>query len=215
MKEYKKTLLAAVIVCLLPLLLSAAVYSDLPEQIAIHWDSAGNPDGYAGRLAGAFGIPVFLAVLEVICVAATVHDPKKQNQSAVSRALIFWLIPILSLVVQPVILLVALGRDINVTLVVTLLVGVILILSGNYLPKSRQNYTIGIKVPWTLADADNWNKTHRLGGILFILCGLFIIASNFLPMSAGARTITMVCVTLGAAVVPVVYSFALYVKGNK
>ena len=59
---------------------------------------------------------------------------------------------------------IGMGKDIPISTVVTMIVGIVFVVSGNYLPKSRQNYTIGIKLPWTLADVDNWNKTHRLAG---------------------------------------------------
>ena len=55
----------------------------------------------------------------------------------------------------------ALDYSIDANLILEILMGALLIIIGNYLPKCRQNYTIGIKIPWTLADEDNWNRTHR------------------------------------------------------
>ena len=66
-----------------------------------------------------------------------------------------------------------------------MIVGIVFVVSGNYLPKSRQNYTIGIKLPWTLADVDNWNKTHRLAGALWIAAGIFVLVRPFLPIRTG------------------------------
>lgn len=74
----------------------------------------------------------------------------------------------------------ALDKAISITLVVPVLLGLLLIVVGNYLPKNRQNYTIGLKLPWTLDDPDNWNKTHRLAGYLYILAGLVLIGGAFL-----------------------------------
>ena len=158
-------------ICLLPLVISFAVYNKLPDQIAIHWDDAGNPDNYAAKWVAAFGMPLLLLAIHLIGMVTILHDPKKSNQSAAMRLLSFWLVPVLSVIVVPVTLFDWHGKghsdfdgchhDCR-----HCVRG-----HGNYLPKSRQNYTIGIKLPWTLADVDNWNKTHRLAGALWIAAG--------------------------------------------
>ena len=53
--------------------------------------------------------------------------------------------------------------------------GITYIIIGNYLPKTRQNYTIGFKLPWTYANEENWNKTNRLSGVINIVIGILII----------------------------------------
>lgn len=212
MKEYKKTMIITSIVCVLPMILSIVVYKELPDRMAIHWDDAGNPNGYAPRWVAAFGIPMSLLVIHLISMVTILHDPKKRNQSQVMRLLSFWLIPVMNLVLVPITLFIGMGKDIPISMVVTVLVGAIFIVTGNYLPKSRQNYTIGIKLPWTLADTDNWNKTHRLAGVLWVLAGIFMIATPFLPIQPGIWTIIVLAVLI---MLPALYSFALYLKkGN-
>lgn len=212
MKDYKKTLIITSIICILPLILSFAVYDKLPEQIAIHWDDAGNPDNYAAKWIAAFGMPLLLLAIHLVSMVIIVYDPKKKNQSQVMRLFSFWLIPVLSLILVPVTLFIGMGKNIPMSMVVTLLVGIIFVITGNYLPKSRQNYTIGIKLPWTLADTDNWNKTHRLAGVLWILAGVFMIAMPFLPIQSGLWFVAVLAIMI---LLPVLYSFILYLKkGN-
>lgn len=212
MKDYKKTLIITSIICILPLILSFAVYDKLPEQIAIHWDDAGNPDNYAAKWIAAFGMPLLLLAIHLVSMVIIVYDPKKKNQSQVMRLLSFWLIPVLSLILVPITLFIGMGKNIPMSMVVTLLVGIIFVITGNYLPKSRQNYTIGIKLPWTLADTDNWNKTHRLAGILWMLAGVFMIAMPFLPIQSGLWFVAVLIIMI---LLPVLYSFILYLKkGN-
>lgn len=67
----------------------------------------------------------------------------------------------------------------NIGLVVNILVGAVFIIVGNYLPKNKQNYSVGIKLPWTLDDEENWNKTNRLSGYLFIISGFVFIVNVF------------------------------------
>lgn len=209
MKDYKKTIIITSILCILPLILSIAVYNKLPEQIAIHWDDAGNPDNYAAKWIAAFGMPIALLVVHLISIVTVLHDPKKNSQSPAMRLLTFWLVPTLSMILIPITLLIGMGKDIPIPTVVTMMVGVVFVIAGNYLPKSRQNYTLGIKLPWTLADADNWNKTHRFAGVLWVLAGVFMIARPFLPMQSGLWFVAVLAVMV---LLPVLCSFILYLK---
>ena len=90
-------------------------------------------------------------------------------------ALIFWLVPVISLLANCSTYLIALGVDFSIEIFISALIGVFFIVLGNYMPKLQQNYTIGIKLPWTLNSEENWNRTHRLGGKLYIVMGIAMI----------------------------------------
>lgn len=91
------------------------------------------------------------------------------------------------------------------------LVGIVFVLVGNYLPKSRQNYVMGIKLPWTLNDTENWNKTNRLAGYLYIIGGIGLgLSSWFMPFSGVAQVWVMVTVVVAVMAVPFIYSYILY-----
>ena len=82
---------------------------------------------------------------------------------------------------------------------------------GNYMPKVKQNYTMGIKIPWTLNSEDNWNKTHRFAGFIFVLSGLWMIVSAVLKLNEMWAVIpALVCVFF-----PVIYSYLLYRKESE
>ena len=88
------------------------------------------------------------------------------------------------------------------------MVGVLLIALGNYLPKCKQNYTVGIKLPWTLNSEENWNRTHHLSGYLFILAGIVMTITAFIP-KAAFLTLPFILI---AAIIPMIYSFVLLKK---
>jgi len=88
------------------------------------------------------------------------------------------------------------------------LMGVLFVIIGNYLPKCKQNYTIGIKIPWTLNNEENWNKTHRFAGWLWTACGLLVILTGFI----GGFWLFMI-VTLLMVFAPIIYSYLLHRKG--
>jgi len=90
---------------------------------------------------------------------------------------------------------------------VHLLLGVIFLLLGNYLPKCRHNYTVGIRLPWTLADEENWNSTHHLAGWMYMVAGLVCLANIFLRVDWLSFV-----VLLGAVLIPAAYSLLFYVR---
>ena len=196
---------------LLPILFGLAVYHKLPDQMPSHWNFAGEVDDYGAKAAVVFGMPAFLAAINVICQFITLADPKRSNADAKVRTLIFWLVPLVSLVMNTGTILVGLGEELSVERIAPVLVGLILVVIGNYMPKVKQNYTIGIKVPWTLHSEENWRRTHRLGGWMFMLSGIVMMLS--VVAASEIFALVMVCTVLLSAFVPMIYSYVLYRKG--
>ena len=122
--------------------------------------------------------------------------------------LVLWIIPVLNLFLHVMVWLQALGREVNMAVVMPLFMGVLFIILGNYLPKCRQSYTVGIKLPWTLHNEENWNKTHRFAGRLWLVCGLAIMLTAFI----GGFWIFLPIVLI-MVIAPLVYSYLLHRKG--
>ena len=130
-------------------------------------------------------------------------------------ALLFWTVPVISLMCSCATYLIALGINFSIEIFVSALIGVFFIVLGNYMPKLQQNYTVGIKLPWTLNSTENWNRTHRLGGKLYIVMGIAMILMTFTDSLFGsdaAMWIILTVIMIGT-IVPTAYSFILYKKG--
>ena len=129
--------------------------------------------------------------------------------------LVFWIVPVISIAVNGLTYLLALGMDIDIVSIIFALVGIVFIALGNYMPKLQQNYTVGIKLPWTLNSIENWNRTHRLGGKLFILGGFLLIIDGFCGRLLGENFVlaAMLGIILVCSVIPMGYSFWLFKKG--
>lgn len=204
-----KLLWITTIICILPVILSFALYDKLPPEIAVHFNDKGDADNYMPKAFAAFGLPVLLAVINIFTHFTIDNDPKKMNASASLKYLGKWIIPALSVIIMPITLFIALGYEIPIEIVVPSIVGVIIIACGNYLPKCKQNFTVGIKLPWTLNSEENWNKTHHMAGYIWIAGGIAIIACSLMRISAP---ITLIALLLMVAV-PFLYSYWLYKKG--
>ena len=212
-KKYLSTMIAASVVILIPMVVGLLLWNRLPEQITIHWGLNNTPDGWAGKEIVVFGMPALLLVVQWVGVLLTSLDPKVKNADGKPMKLVLWLIPAISLVICGVIYGYALGLDLNMDNVALLLVGLLFVIIGNYLPKCKQSYTLGIKLPWTLNSEANWNATHRLGGKVWMLGGLLLTQCVFLPKNLLGVAILLILPAL--VLVPVVYSFVYYNRHEK
>ena len=210
MKKMNRSLVVSSLVCLLPVLVGLLFYGRLPDRIPIHWDSAGEVDNYAAKAFVVFVMPVLFCVLNLLVRTVVQNDPKRANASPAIRAIGFWIIPAISMVCCTVSFLAGMGVGVDVPLCLMGLLGFILILLGNYMPKCKQNYAIGIRLPWTLDDPENWNKTHHMAGYLWIVGGMAMILGAFLKLWW-----LQICIILLIALVPCVYSFLLYKRSGK
>ena len=207
-KKNLKILIITSIVILLPMIAGIALWNQLPQEIPYHWNAAGEVDGWASKAMAVFGTPALMLALQWLTVVATLTDPKKQNHSQKVLQLIFWIIPMLTVVLSAVIYATALGGKIRVEMIVPTLLGILFIAIGNYLPKCQQNYTIGIKIPWTLHSEENWSRTHRLAGYVWVVGGVVMTLSGFVNLFWLSLPAAL-CMVL----IPVVYSFILSRKG--
>ncbi len=205
----KKTLVITSLICLLPIIVGALVYKRLPETIATHFDLNGNPDGWSSRAFAVFGLPAILLAVNLLLPIMLRADPKHENMSGALVNITIWAIPVLSLICSGLTLGRALGYDVRIERVLPVFMGVLFILIGNYLPKTKQSYTMGIKLPWTLASEENWNRTHRLAGFLWVLGGVYFIVMSFIGWSVPAFVLPLAVMVL----LPIVYSYLLYRKG--
>lgn len=106
-----------------------------------------------------------------------------------------------------------LGYEMRMGLLIPILVGVLFIILGNFMPQIRQNYFFGIKTPWALASEHVWRKTHKFGGIIFCIMGIFMILVPFLPQAFQAGV--MFIAILGGTAASYIYSYLVYLKCGK
>lgn len=206
-KRNKGMLILTSIVILIPMLVGLLLWSKLPEQIPSHWNINGEVDGWSSKAFVVFAIPAIMLGFHWICVLASSLDPKSKGYHSKMVLLVLWIIPVISLVLCSLVYTAALGYSLNVQIIMPLLVGLMFIIVGNLLPKCRQSYTLGIKLPWTLASEENWNKTHRFSGKVWVIGGVVTMATAFL----GSFWILLGVLGL-MVIIPTVYSYMHYRK---
>ncbi|MBQ9097398.1 MAG: DUF1648 domain-containing protein [Clostridia bacterium] len=169
-----KSLIITILVTLLPILLGVALWNQLPAEIAVHFDINGNPDNFASKGFAVFGLPLLMALLQIICCAindvkAYQHGPRVKFERITK-----WIIPCMSIVLQSAIFAFALGKNVDMRSVALLVVGAVMIAIGNYLPKFDyiKNYNL---------DTEKARKINRFVGIETVIMGVLSIVSIFLP----------------------------------
>ena len=191
-------------------LFSIAVYSRLPERFAVHWDIHGEPNRYGSRVEGAFLLPGLMIALYLIMQWYPSRDPRSSNiakfrgaYDAVVTASIAFLG-----VVHVLVLGQSLGWRVDITTVLFVCGGAMLVLFGNLLPLARSNFIFGIRTPWTLSSEHVWARAQRVGGYAMVAAGVLTMASAFLARPTGAVVALASLILAGA--IPVVYSYVLW-----
>lgn len=209
-KQNKKLLILTSIVMLVPIIVGLLLWNQLPDRIPTHWDINGNIDGWSSKSFTVFGLPALLFVLHWVCVIASSTDPKSKNYHPKMIRLVLWICPVIGLILTTLVYGAALGYDLEIEVIMPLLVGVMFIVIGNLLPKCRQTYTMGIKLPWTFASEENWNKTHRFGGKVWVIGGIITMSTALF----GNFWILLIILAF-MVILPTVYSYLYYRKHEK
>ncbi len=209
-KKNLKTLIITSIIIILPITAGLILWDKLPEEIPTHFNAQGVADGFSGKGFAVFGLPLILLAIHWFCIAVSSLDPKSKNISGKALTLVLWICPSISLLISTVIYAFALDYELNIAVIMNIFFGLLFILIGNYLPKCKQNYSMGIKIPWTLNSEENWNYTHRLAGKTWVIGGLLIIFTGFLKQYWIFAAIAAIMV-----IIPIVCSYIYYVKHEK
>ncbi len=209
LKANRKTLIITSIVTVLPVLIGILCWNRLPDEMATHFGLNNEADGFSSKVFAVFGCPAVLLGVLWLGAFVTSHDPKRQNISPKLFTLVLWIAPLVSLFAAAVMSPVNLGYELDIPLFAELLSGLMFIVVGHYMLKARQNYTIGIKIPWTLANEENWNRTHRLAGYLWMLCGILTIIMSLVRLFPAQW---LAGIIPAMVLVPCVYSYWLHAK---
>lgn len=196
------------------LLLSGWAWLQLPAdaQVPIHWGADGQVNGYAGKTIGLLLLPLITVAVGATFWAIPIIEPRRANieKSGKAYAAIWIAVVALMAVIQAVIVAAAMGSAFDTTSVVFVGLGVLFIVIGNYLPKVRPNYLMGIRTPWTLTSDLSWDRTHRVGGRLFVLEGIvFILLGAIRPTPEVVFTVLVVGIVV-MLVVLFAYSYRVW-----
>jgi len=181
-------------------------------RLPVHWDLSGAPDDWADKWVGLLMPAGITAGVGLLFWFLPVLEPRARNFSR-SQGLYLWgwaAVLLLGIAIHLVVLSTALDWGLPANHVIVGACGLIFVIIGNQLGKSRSMYLIGLRTPWTLASEEVWVRTHRLAGKLMVLGGLATLVAAFLPLPSGLLATILIATIAIAAVVPILYSFLLW-----
>ena len=215
MKKYLREILLWILIAL-PYVYLAFIWNKLPDRVPTHFNLAGNPDDWSGKttllfLPGALGIGIYLLMLVI-----PILDPKRKIQQMGDKYYTFRLMltGFFSIFATYLVYISGTGNLKNPNFLIAL-IGVLFALFGNYFQAVRPNYFIGIRTPWTLENEEVWKKTHRLGGRIWMACGILIAVLSLMISNNTAMAIMMGVMLTVMVVVPIVFSYTEFQKEKK
>lgn len=206
-KQNKKMILFTLVLLLLPIVMGLFLWNQLPDTVVTHWGADNQPDGYSSKAFAVIGLPTILLAIHLICIIATNIDPKAKNINNKMFSVVIWICPFISIVTCAMVYGYNLGYQFDIGFFSSLLIGVLYIILGNFIPKIKQNYTIGFRIPWALNNSDNWYHTHRFGGKCMVIGGIALIVT-----SPFENVWVLLVVAIIPCILPVIYSYMYYRK---
>jgi len=183
MKLYTKKEIFPILLILAIFVVGLYFLPQLPERVPTHWGINGEVNGLSSKTFAIFFLPALIAAIYLLLSFLPLMDPLKKNIE-VSANFYYWFKIVFVLFMGAlyfVTIYAGLGRQINVGSFVMIGIAILFFFVGLMLPKIRKNYTVGIRLPWTLHSEVVWDKTHKLGGKLFIALAILMVIAAFLP----------------------------------
>ena len=202
-----------------PFIYGALIFPQLPSRIPTHFNIEGKADAWGGPSSIFLGPGIMGAVSIFVYVLLSnlkKFDPKKYDEANDTLYKDFAVLTVVFLSILSLIIIYSSTHadEINVGQLILPLVGLSFAGLGWYMPKFKQNYFVGFKLPWTLENVDNWNETHKVAGKIWIYGGLFQVVVTFLlPMKFGF--IGFILATAVMVIIPSVFSYRMFRNGNQ
>ena len=206
MKNKKYWLITSAIP-LVPILLGLLLWNRLPDRLPTHFGVDGAADGWSGKGFAVFGIPLMMLGFHIVIFFATRLDKQNRGHNEKVMNLMGLIFPVMSIVNSVIIYAHAMDLELNLSMLLFPMLGLLFIAMGNWMPKIKQNSTLGIKIKWTLYNEENWNKTHRVAGFAWVIGGVIFCLMGFVAEKALLFLLPLEVILL--ACVPTVYSWNL------
>ena len=206
----KKLLILTSLLTLLPIPVGLLLWNRFPETIAIHFGITGEADGFAGPSTAVFVLPLIMLGVHLLCAFFTSLDKGNRDRNQKIFRIVLWTIPVISNLSILGMYAFALGVEFSPVAWTMIPMGLLFAVIGNYMPKTRMNSTIGVKIYWTYTSEANWNATHRFAGKLWVAGGVLIALCALLPHKWAVTV--MLALILPLVIAPIVYSWQFYKK---
>jgi len=189
---------------------AAAVWPSAPDAIPVHWNVSGEVDRYGGRFEGLLLLPLAALVIYLLMRYLPRIDPLRANYARFSGAYTAIRAAVLALMagIYGMVIAWVQQKPVDMSKLVPAALGGLFLLLGSVLGRVKPNWFVGIRTPWTLSSARSWERTHRLGGWLFMGLGLLFLLTGVFGL--GSAGVGVFGAMLAVVVVLFVYSYFVW-----
>lgn len=204
-----KSIILAFALLILSIAIGIYLLPRMPDTVAMHWDGQGNVNGYSSRFMGLFFMPILMAFLLLLFLVIPYIDPLRRNIEQFRGYFNRFIAVIIAFMFYVHLLTIAYNLGYKLDMLTWLLPGFALLFFyiGILISHAKRNWFVGIRTPWTLSSDDVWNKTHKLGGKLYKICGLAALAGIFFAKYA---ILFIIAPIIAASIALAVYSYIIY-----
>ena len=200
-----------VVLLIIPFVVSAYYWNDLPDLVPTHFNIQGEADDWGPKWVNAIMFPAIGLATYLSLIFLPFIDPKKRIESRQKPiAAIRVLLSLFMVGLYAFIMAKSLGSEINFGSYLNAGIGLLILILGNYMASLKQNYFIGVKTPWTLENEEVWKRTHRLTAKIWTVGGLILIISSLL-MAHSVLYWTLFGIIISVLVLyPIIYSYVIF-----
>lgn len=202
-------LISTTIATLAPIILGILFYDKLPDIIPVHFDINNKPNNYASKDFALFAIPSIMACLQIVaCVMGDVNVNNKEYRPRF-EIIAKLIMPAVSIAVYTMMLAFALGSELDIRRITMFMIGVIIAIIGNYLPKVSSEMYTRIHPRVLLENEKLWNMSKKMMGYTYFIMGLVFIGTIFLDTIYSVVAVVMLIVV---SLVEMLYMIYLAIK---
>lgn len=204
-KKINFTIIVTTLVCLIPMVLGIVFWNKLPDELPINYGFNNEIGKMAPKLVNIILMPLFFVAMNI-----SLHISLAMKEKIGAKLLVFmkWIIPMLSVVVGSFMILKPLGLSIEASTLIIPLISFVLIVVGNYVPKTKPNYFVGYRLPWIINNEEIWIKTHRFCGVLLVVCGFVSFITSFFSFGKYVFLVSILIIVF----LPLFYSLSIKFK---
>lgn len=210
----RNTVLITLVLAGLAFMAAAILFPQMTEPMAVHWGADGTANGYGTRFEGLFLLPIIALAVTLLMLGLPYIDPLKKNIENFRTDYNLFVVFMSGFFYYIFALTIMYNFDLRFSMTTFLqpAYAILMIFAGRLLKRTKRNYFIGIRTPWTLANDVVWEKTHRFGGSAFQAAGLICLVGMFFP---AVGFFFLIVPILGAALLSVVYSYFAFRSEEK
>lgn len=190
---------------------SAWLYSQMPQIMATHWDINGQVNGHMDKFWGLFLLPIIMAVTVALMFLVPQIDPLKRNiakfRGYYDNFILF--VSAFFLYIHGLVLAWNTGLEFDMAKAIIPALAAVFWFAGILMEKSKRNWFIGVKTPWTISNDMVWDKTNKLGAKFFKIFAIASLIAMFLP---DFWFLWLIAALIVASIYLVIYSYLLWRK---